>query len=142
MQLYNFGTKINVEGSVALLINADMNLDSKSFSDYLSAGKISMTAREYLDNLKNSKNVEEVVQATKAIPFIGSDREVKDAEQTRKPLLEQLVKGTINYILTTASLSRLKSQLPKKADDKPRTCLNDPTVDNQPLFQAYFGSVK
>lgn len=27
------------------------------------------------------KNVEEVVQVTKAIPFIGSKREIKEAEQ-------------------------------------------------------------
>ena len=87
-----------------------------------------MTAREYLDSLKNSKNAEE---ATKFIPFIGSKREVEKAEQTRKPLLEQLVKGTINSILAAVSLSRSESQLPGKTDDKPRTCLNDSTVDKQ-----------
>ena len=90
-----------------------------------------MTAREYLDNLKDSENVKEGVQATRAIPFIGSKREVEKAEQTRKPLLEQLVKGTINSILAAVSLSRSESQLPGKTDDKPRTCLNDSTVDKQ-----------
>ncbi|WP_375316271.1 hypothetical protein [Wolbachia endosymbiont (group A) of Colletes cunicularius] len=123
-----------------LLINADMNLDSKSFSDYLSAGKISMTAREYLKNLKNSKNVEEVIQATKVIPFEGSKREIEGAEQTRKPkrsLLKQLVKGAVNFIasnLTTTfftNASRSESQLPGKTDNKPETYLNDPIANNQ-----------
>ncbi|WP_265026337.1 hypothetical protein [Wolbachia endosymbiont (group A) of Bibio marci] len=134
IQLYDFGTKIDVKGGVSLLINADMNLSSKKFQDLIDKKEISMTAREYLDNLKNGKNVEEVVQATKVIPFIGSKREVEKAEQTRKPLLEQLVKGTINSILAAVSLvniSRSESQLPGKADDKPRTCLNDPTADKQ-----------
>ncbi|UPA54900.1 hypothetical protein MWH06_06585 [Wolbachia pipientis] len=141
VQLYDFGTKINVEGSVPLLINADMNLSSKKFQDYLGKKEVSMTAREYLDSLRNSKNVEEVVQATKLIPFIGSNREIEEAEQTRRPKqsLLELAKGTINSILAAVFLtnaSRLKSHLPGKADDKPRTCLNDPTVDSQPLFQA------
>ncbi|WP_143689013.1 hypothetical protein [Wolbachia endosymbiont of Nilaparvata lugens] len=134
VQLYNLSTKINVEDSVPLLINAEMNLSSKKFQDHLDKKEVSMTAREYLDNLKNSKNMEEVVQATKAIPFIGSKREIEEAEQIRKPkrfLLEQLVKGTINSIFAAVSLSWSESQLPRKTDDKPRTCLNDPTVDNQ-----------
>ncbi|WP_341812568.1 ankyrin repeat domain-containing protein [Wolbachia endosymbiont (group A) of Conops quadrifasciatus] len=134
LQLYDFGTKINVEGSVPLLINADMNLSSEKFQDHLDKKEVSMTAREYLDSLKNSKNAEEIVQATKFIPFIGSKREVEKAEQTRKPLLEQLVKGTINSILSAVSLvniSRSESQLPGKTDDKPKTCLNNPTVDNK-----------
>ncbi|GFY40399.1 uncharacterized protein TNIN_400281 [Trichonephila inaurata madagascariensis] len=90
---------------------------------------------EHFDvDLKNSKNAEEIVQATKFIPFIGSKREVEKAEQTRKPLLEQLVKGTINCILAAVSLTNAswsKSQLSGETDDKPRACLNDPTVDNQ-----------
>ncbi|GFS94593.1 uncharacterized protein NPIL_377661, partial [Nephila pilipes] len=73
VQLYDFGTKINVEGSVPLLINADMNLSSEKFQDHLDKKEVSMTAREYLDSLKNSKNVKEVVQATKGIPFIGAN---------------------------------------------------------------------
>lgn len=116
MQLYDFGTKINVEGSVPLLFNADMNLNGKKFQDHLNKKEISMTARKYLDHLKDNKNVEEVVQATKTIPFIGSNREVKDAEQTRKPKqsLLELAKGTINYILAAVSLTSAswsKSQL-------------------------------
>ncbi|MEC4735587.1 MAG: ankyrin repeat domain-containing protein [Wolbachia endosymbiont of Halictus tumulorum] len=108
VQLYNFGTKINVEGSVPLLINAEMNLNSKKFQDHLDKKEVSMTAREYLDSLKNSKDMEGVVQATKTIPFIGSNREIEEAEQIRKPkrfLLEQLVKGTINSIFAAVSLS-------------------------------------
>ncbi|MFT4314280.1 MAG: ankyrin repeat domain-containing protein [Wolbachia pipientis] len=121
IQLYDFGTKINVKGSVPLLINAAMNLSSEKFQDYLDKKEVSMTAREYLDNLKNSKNMEEV---TKTIPFIGSKREIKEAEQTRKPLLE-LARG---FILAAVSLSRSE---PKKMDKKPETYLNDPIVDNQ-----------
>lgn len=133
VQLYDFGTKINVEGGVPLLINAEMKLSSKKFQDHLDKKEVSMTAREYLDSLKNSKNVEEVVQATKTIPLIGSKREIEEAEQTRRPKqsLLELAKGTINAILAAVFLSRLESQLPGKTDDKPRTCLNDPTVDNQ-----------
>ncbi len=137
VQLYDFGTKINMEGGVPLLINADMKLSSKKFQGHLDRKEVSMTAREYLDHLKNSKNMEEVVQATKVIPFIGSKHEIEEAVQTREPkqsLLEQLVKGTINFILAAVSLAnigRSESQLPGKADDKPRTCLNDPIVDNQ-----------
>ncbi|MBC6685960.1 hypothetical protein H9I48_01665 [Wolbachia pipientis] len=133
VQLYDFGTKINVEGSVPLLINASMELNSKKFQDYLDRKEVSMIAREYLDHLKNSNNVEEVVQATRLIPLEGSKREVEEAEQTRRLLLE-LAKGTINYILAAVSLTsanRLESQLPGKTDSKPETHLNDPTVDNQ-----------
>ncbi|BET37296.1 hypothetical protein [Wolbachia pipientis] len=108
-----------------------MNLSSKKFQDHLDKKEVSMAAREYLDSLKNSKDMEGVVQATKAIPFIGCKREIEEAKQTRKPLLEQLVKGTINFILAAVSLSRSESQLLGKTDDKPKTCLNNPTVDNQ-----------
>ncbi|WP_391159190.1 ankyrin repeat domain-containing protein [Wolbachia endosymbiont of Liriomyza huidobrensis] len=137
VQLYDFGTKFNMEGGVPLLINADMKLSSEKFQDHLNKKEVSMTARDYLDNLENSKNVEEAVQATKFIPFIGSKHEIEEAEQRRKPkqpVLEWLVKGTINFILTIAYLANTgqsESQLPGKADDKPRTCLNDPIVDKQ-----------
>ncbi|MBA8757889.1 hypothetical protein HCR18_02170 [Wolbachia pipientis] len=102
-----------------------------------------MTAREYLDNLKGNKNVEKVVQATKLIPFMGSKREIEEAEQTREPkrsLLEQLVKGAVNFIasnLTTAffaSVSRSESQLSEatnKIDNNPKSCLSDTTIDDQ-----------
>ncbi|GFR17441.1 phosphoribosylformylglycinamidine synthase subunit PurL [Trichonephila clavata] len=62
VQLYDFGTKINVEGSVPLLINANMNLSSKKFQNHLDKKEVSMTAREYLDNLKNSKNIRACLQ--------------------------------------------------------------------------------
>lgn len=84
VQLYDFGTKIRVEGSVPVLINANMNLSSKKFQDHLDKEEVSMVAREYLGHLKNSKNVEEVIQATKVIPFEGSSSEIRDAEETRK----------------------------------------------------------
>ncbi|MBA8770241.1 hypothetical protein HCR16_03840, partial [Wolbachia pipientis] len=143
VQLYDFGTKINVEGGVPLLINAEMNLNSKKFQDQLDKKEVSMTAREYLDNLKGNKNVEKVVQATKLIPFMGSKREIEEAEQTREPkrsLLEQLVKGAVNFIasnLTTAffaSVSRSESQLSEatnKIDNNPKSCLSDTTIDDQ-----------
>ncbi|MGL9759152.1 MAG: hypothetical protein ACR5LA_10450, partial [Wolbachia sp.] len=134
VQLYDFGTKINVEGSVPLLLNAGMNLSSEKFQDRLDKKEVSMTAREYLDSLKNSKNVEEIVQATKIIPFIGSEREIEEAEQTCKPLLEQFVKGTINSILAAVSLANIgwsENQLPEKAGNEPQTYFNDPTADRQ-----------
>ncbi|GFS56361.1 uncharacterized protein NPIL_568041 [Nephila pilipes] len=96
VQLYDFGTKINVEGSVPLLINADMNLSSEKFQDHLDKKEVSMTAREYLDSLKNSKNVKEVVQATKGIPFIGSKREIEEAEQTSGQKVSYQGKRMIN----------------------------------------------
>lgn len=137
VQLYDFGTKIDVKGGVPLFINTDMNLSSKKFQDLLDKKEVSIVAREYLDSLRNSKNIEEVVQATKFIPFEGSRREIEKAEQTRKlkgSSLEQLVKGTINSILAAVSLtsaSRSEGQLQEKTDNKPRTYFNDPTVDSQ-----------
>ncbi|WP_264706036.1 hypothetical protein [Wolbachia endosymbiont (group A) of Ancistrocerus nigricornis] len=136
VQLYDFGTKINVEGSVPLLINAEMNLSSEKFQDHLDKREVSMTAREYLDHLKDSENVKEIIQATKAIPFMGSKREIEEAEQTRRPKqsLLELAKGTINCILAAVSLtsaSRSKSQLPEKVGNEPQTYLNDPTADKQ-----------
>ncbi len=103
VQLYDFGTKIHVEGGVPVLINANMNLSSKKFQDHLGKKEISMTAREYLGSLKNSKNVEEIIQATKVIPFEGSSSEIRDAEQTRK------------------------------AYNKPEPYLSDVTISNQPM---------
>ncbi|GFV63091.1 uncharacterized protein TNCV_2461641 [Trichonephila clavipes] len=81
MQLYDFGAKVNVEGSAPLLINVDMELNSKKFKELLDKKEVIMTAKEYLDSLKRSKNIE-VVQAIKVIPFMGSKREIEEAEQT------------------------------------------------------------
>ncbi|WP_264954179.1 hypothetical protein [Wolbachia endosymbiont (group A) of Endotricha flammealis] len=66
---------INVQSvkntSVPLLINADMNLSSEKRQDHLNKKEVIMTAREYLDSLRNSKNIEEVVQATEATDLMG-----------------------------------------------------------------------
>lgn len=81
-----------------------------------------MIAREYLDNLQNSKNVKEVVQATKAIPFEGSNREVKEAEHKRSSELKFSMKQLIEYLLTAIISSKQKSQLSKnnsKSDGNP-----------------------
>lgn len=80
VQLYNFGTKVSVEGGVPLLINADMNLSRKKLQDHLSKKEVSMIDREYLDILKNDKNVK---QATKFIPFAGSKLEIAEARRIR-----------------------------------------------------------
>ncbi|GFY52262.1 uncharacterized protein TNIN_333021 [Trichonephila inaurata madagascariensis] len=125
------------KGSVPLLINADMNLSSEKLQNHLNKKEVILTAREYLDSLKNSKNIEEVVQATKVIPFIGSKREIEEAEQTLKPKrsLLELVKGAVNFMasnLTTAfftNVSRLESQLPVKTDNEPQAYLNDPIME-------------
>ncbi|WP_265017719.1 MULTISPECIES: OTU domain-containing protein [unclassified Wolbachia] len=150
VQLYDFGTKINIEGSVPLLINADMNLSSKKFQDLIDKKEVSMTAREYIDSLKNGKNMEEVVQATKVIPFIGSKSEIGEAEQTRE--LKFSLKRSIKHLATvfrnssttdsatiasTVSLtntSRSESQSPGTTDetnDRPESYLSGVTVNNQ-----------
>ncbi|GFY72917.1 uncharacterized protein TNIN_149271 [Trichonephila inaurata madagascariensis] len=85
IQLYDFGAKVNVEGSVPLLISADMKLNSKKFKELLDKKEVIMTAKEYLDSLRHSKNIQEVLQATKVIPFMGSKREIEEAEQLLKP---------------------------------------------------------
>lgn len=137
VQLYDFGTKMSLKGSVPSLINADMNLSSKNFSEYLNAGKISIIAREYLDSVKGIKNVEEAVQATKFIPFIGSKSEIEKAEQTRKQKgsLLEMVKETINLILSTISLtstSHLQDQLAAEdTSKKPDSYLGKVKVYNQ-----------
>lgn len=144
VQLYDFGTKINVRGSVPLLINADMKLNSEKFLDCLDKKEVSMTAREYLDNLKNSKNVKEVVQATKAIPFKGSSREVKEAEQKRSPELRFSMKQLIEYLLTAIINSKQKSQLPEnnsKADDNPNHHLSSVTIHGQSKESKRYQSV-
>ncbi|MGL9761982.1 MAG: hypothetical protein ACR5LB_07415 [Wolbachia sp.] len=118
-----------MEGGVPLLINVDMNLSSKKFQDHLDKKKVSMTARKYLDHLKDNKNIEEVIQATRSVPFESSKREIEEAEQTHKlkgSSLEQLVKGV----------------LPKTTDEtigRPESYLSGVAVRNQqrsPEFQA------
>ncbi|WP_265014507.1 ankyrin repeat domain-containing protein [Wolbachia endosymbiont (group B) of Camptogramma bilineatum] len=124
VQLYDFGTKIHVEGGVPLLINADMNSSSKKFQDHLNKKEVSMTAREYLGNLKNSKNVEEVVQATKVIPFIGSKREIEEAEWTRN----------FKFSLVFTNNNQQKSQFSEATGEingKPESYLSDIRISNQ-----------
>ncbi|MFT4314284.1 MAG: ankyrin repeat domain-containing protein [Wolbachia pipientis] len=119
VKLYNFGTKINVKGSVPLLINAAMNLSSEKFQDHLDKKEVSMTAREYLDNLKNSKNVEE---ATKVIPFIGSEREIEEAEQTRKPKFSKQ---------SVSTASQQENCLSETANGKPESYLSGITISTR-----------
>ncbi|WP_395461561.1 hypothetical protein [Wolbachia endosymbiont (group A) of Therophilus tumidulus] len=144
VRLYDFGTKINVKGSVPLLINADMKLNSEKFLDYLDKKEVSMTAREYLDNLQNSKNVKEVVQATKAIPFEGSNREVKEAEHNRSSELKFSMKQLIEYLLTAIISSKQKSQLSEnnsKSDGNPNHYLDSVTINNQSKESQRYQSV-
>ncbi|WP_304956792.1 C48 family peptidase [Wolbachia endosymbiont of Delia radicum] len=144
VRLYDFGTKINVKGSVPLLINADMKLNSEKFLDYLDKKEVSMIAREYLDNLQNSKNVKEVVQATKAIPFEGSNREVKEAEHKRSSELKFSMKQLIEYLLTAIISSKQKSQLSKnnsKSDGNPNHYLDSVTINNQSKESQRYQSV-
>ncbi|QOD38396.1 ankyrin repeat domain-containing protein [Candidatus Wolbachia massiliensis] len=140
VQLYDFGTKISVKGSMPILINADMKLSSKKFQDHLDKKEVSMTAREYLDSLKGSKNVEEIVKATQAIPFEGSKREIRDAEKTRKlkQSSSELAKGAINHILAAVSLTSInqsKGLLSRTTDEttgRPESYLSSTTISNQP----------
>ncbi|WCR58321.1 ankyrin repeat domain-containing protein [Wolbachia endosymbiont of Ctenocephalides felis wCfeJ] len=131
VQLYDFGTKINIGGGVPLLINADMNLSSKKFQEHLDRKEISMTARDYLDSLKKGQNMKEVVQATKVIPFIGSRREIEEAEQTRKlkQSLSELAKGAINHVLATVALTSVIRSEAKTGG--PESHFSSVTVDKQ-----------
>ncbi|WP_250295814.1 hypothetical protein [Wolbachia endosymbiont of Oedothorax gibbosus] len=69
----------------------------------------------------------------KELSSIGQKLRIEEVKQIRK----QELCSSANFItdnLTTVSLantSRSESQLPEKTDDKPRTCLNDPTVNKQ-----------
>lgn len=122
-----------------------MNLSGKKFQDHLDKKEVSMTAREYLASLKNSKNAEE---ATKFIPFIGSKREVEKAEQTRRPKfsLKRSIKhlatvfrnisttATIASTVSLANTSRSESQSSGTTDetnDRPESYLSGVTVNNQ-----------
>lgn len=96
-----------MEGGVPLLISADMNLSSKKFQDHLDKKEVNMTAREYLDNLKNSENIEEMIQATRFIPFEGSNREIEEAEQTRNSKLS--LKQSIKRFFTSSNNSQQES---------------------------------
>ncbi|MDM8335756.1 hypothetical protein [Wolbachia pipientis] len=109
VQLYDFGTKINIGGGVLLLVNADKNLSSKKFQERLDRKEVGMTVRGYLDSLKDGQNMKEVVQATKVIPFISSRHEIEEAEKIRrlKQSLSELAKGVINHVLTTVALTRV-----------------------------------
>ncbi|WCR58332.1 tetratricopeptide repeat protein [Wolbachia endosymbiont of Ctenocephalides felis wCfeJ] len=129
VQLYDFGTKIRMEGGVPLLISADMNLSSKKFQEHLDRKEVSMTARDYLDSLKNGQNMEEVVQATKVIPFIGSRREIEEAEKTRrlKQSLSELAKGAVNHVLATVALTSVSQSETKTGG--PVSGLSGVTVD-------------
>ncbi|XP_076383943.1 uncharacterized protein LOC143261243 [Megalopta genalis] len=81
--------------------------NSNKFWDLLDKREVSVTAREYLDCLRNSKNIEEVVQITNVIPFIVPKREIEEAQQACRPwqsLPKQLVKGAINFIIHELAL--------------------------------------
>lgn len=90
--LYDIGTKVNVADGVPILINAEMNLNSEKVINHLNKGELSITAREYLNNLKNGGG-QEVIDA----PFIGSSREVKNAEQARKFMALSPARELTNY---------------------------------------------
>jgi hypothetical protein len=107
---------------------------------------VSMTAREYLASLKNSKNAEE---ATKFIPFHRfKNVKLKKAEQTRRPKfsLKRSIKhlatvfrnisttATIASTVSLANTSRSESQSSGTTDetnDRPESYLSGVTVNNQ-----------
>lgn len=82
-------------------------------------GRLKLRIEEFLDK--------------KGKEFSSIDLKCKEVKQTRKRELY----GSANFItdnpttLSLANTSRSESQLPGKTDDKPRTYLNDSTVDNQ-----------
>jgi hypothetical protein len=102
--LYDFGTKLYFEGFAPLLINADMNLRSENVFAYLNSGKISITARAYLETLRgcSQSTIQALVQTTQAIPFEGSRNEIKNAQA-----IQALVRSEPGKTLNTYALNQL-----------------------------------
>ncbi|WP_157956387.1 ankyrin repeat domain-containing protein [Wolbachia endosymbiont of Folsomia candida] len=84
--LYDMGAKLHAEGSAPILINSEMS--SEDLVENLSSGKIKITAREYLENLKG--NTKEIVQQkVSSLPFDGSMGEIKDAKTIKDLVLSE-----------------------------------------------------
>jgi hypothetical protein len=111
--LYDLGTKIHLEGSTPILINADMNLSNENLSAYLNTGKISITAREYLQHLSSyTPTAQTLVQATKALPLAGSQNEVKQAQQVQELLLSNNIRNQAIHQLLQSPVEESLKALP------------------------------
>jgi hypothetical protein len=78
-----------------------MNLSSENVLAHLSVGKISVTARHYLENLRghSQEAIQAFVQTTQAIPFEGSRNEVKNAKAVQDLVLSESGKKLNTYAL-------------------------------------------
>ncbi|WCR53033.1 MAG: hypothetical protein PG981_000055 [Wolbachia endosymbiont of Ctenocephalides orientis wCori] len=96
--LYDIGAKLRLEGSTPVLINSDMSFNEKTLMSYLKEGKITITAKEYLDQLR-SNPTQEILQILKIFPFEGSRSEVKSVEKVRELLSSDYGSKLKNYEL-------------------------------------------
>lgn len=110
--LYDIGTKLQPEGSTPVLINSDMSLNKKKLMSYLKEGKITITAREYLDKLR-SNPAQEILQIPKFFPFEGSRSEVKSTEKVRELVSSDYGSKLKNYELDKL----LKSPIEQSIND-------------------------
>lgn len=112
--LYDMGAKL-YEGSVPTLIHSQM--ENKDLIKNLRAGKIKITAREYLQKLKGKEgeSIREIVQATSVFSkehFEGSIAEKKNADAIRELVVsegQKLNSYELNKILNTLMEGSIKT---------------------------------
>ncbi|APR98948.1 ankyrin repeat domain-containing protein [Wolbachia endosymbiont of Folsomia candida] len=100
--LYDMGAKLHVEASAPILINSEMN--SENLAANLNSGKIKITAREYLQNLKGNKKevVQDLVQKVSTLHFDGSINEIKDTKT-----IQDLVLSNDGQMLDSYQLNKI-----------------------------------
>ncbi|APR97793.1 ankyrin repeat domain-containing protein [Wolbachia endosymbiont of Folsomia candida] len=109
--LYDMGAKLHAEGSAPVLINSEMS--SEDLAQNLSSGKIKITAREYLENLKGNKKevIQDIVQTTSSLPFSGSINEVKDANTIQDLVLSENGQKLNSYELNKILSGRVEQSI-------------------------------
>ncbi|WP_338477023.1 ankyrin repeat domain-containing protein [Wolbachia endosymbiont (group A) of Nomada hirtipes] len=114
---------------VGQLINGKFSEISKTlYSSAKQACPEFKQTKRFLERMES--HIEEFLDK-KEFSSIGQNLKLK------KQIRKQKLCSSANFITdnptiaSLANVSRSESQLPGKTDDKPRTCLNDPTVDNQ-----------
>ncbi|WP_341817238.1 ankyrin repeat domain-containing protein [Wolbachia endosymbiont (group A) of Agelastica alni] len=114
---------------VGQLINGKFSEISKTlYSSVKQACPEFKQTKRFLSRLETC--IEEFLDK-KELSSIGQNLKLK------KQICKQELCSSANFmtdnptIASLANVSRSESQLPGKTDDKPRTCLNDPTVDKQ-----------
>ncbi|PWU15354.1 MAG: hypothetical protein C5B45_02665, partial [Chlamydiae bacterium] len=113
--LYDIGAKV-YDGSVSLLIHSQMK--DKDVIENVKAGKIKITAREYLQKLKGKKeeSIQEIVQAISSVfsteDFEGSIAEKKNANAIRELVTsegQKLNSYELNKILSVPMEGSIKT---------------------------------